>query len=77
VIAACECALLAWVVRPWRANLSRGRFLVGLIFFAPWAALCLLTLMHQSPFYAAHALWLLGGVFGLLVAAIFGRRRAA
>ena len=77
IVSGVESMILAAVIRPWSFRGSRGRLLVAFTLFAPWTGLSLFTLMHQSPFYAAHALWLLLVAFGLVVAAFCVRRVAA
>ena len=50
LVSGVESMILAAVIRPWSFRGSRGRLLVAFTLFAPWAGLCLFTLMHQSPF---------------------------
>ena len=70
LVSGVESMILAVLIRPWSFRGSRGRLLLALSLFAPWAGLCLFSLIHASPFYAAHALWLVLTAFGLAVAAV-------
>jgi hypothetical protein len=77
LVSAVECLALLLILRPWTFRGSRWRLLIALILFVPWTALCALSLMHMSPFYSAHALWLLLVVIGLVIAMFTVRRGAA